>query len=128
MIKIANILFFSHTLFLRYQKTWLFPSINHTYISNIGKRLRNCRNIALDFVGDDRSDSPGLNVKNGTTTLINSKTNQIIDCHVDHVALAGISVRMEKSRRIGITRKSLTTDRHVKIRSYLAKEHPDISH
>ena len=58
--------------------------------------MRNCGNIALDLVGDDRSDFPGLNVKNGTTTLINSKTNQIIDCHVDHVALAGILVRMEK--------------------------------
>ena len=60
--------------------------------------MRNYRNIVLDLVGDDRSDSPGLNVKNGTTTLINSKTNQIIACHVDHVSLAGISVRMEKKK------------------------------
>ena len=87
--------------------------------------------------GDGRSDSLGFNTKYGTYTLMNPKTNQTIDFHVDHVALAGNSVRMEKTgltillqkfRRIGITIKSLTTDRHVQIRSYLDKEHPDILH
>ena len=37
--------------------------------------MRNCRNIALDLVGDGRSDSPGFNAKYGTYTLMNSKTN-----------------------------------------------------
>ena len=31
MIKIANTSFFSHTLYLRYQKALLFPAINHIY-------------------------------------------------------------------------------------------------
>ena len=60
--------------------------------------------------------------------LMNSKTNQIIDCHIDHVALAGNSVRMEKRgltillekfRKIGIMIKSLTADQHIQVRSYL---------
>ena len=60
--------------------------------------------------------------------LMNSKTNQIIDCHIDHVALAGNSVRMEKRgltillekfRKIGIMMKSLTADQHIQVRSYL---------
>ena len=59
---------------------------------------------------------------------MNSKTNQIIDCHVDHVALAGNSVRMEKRgltillekfRKIGIMIKSLTADQNIQVRSYL---------
>ena len=83
------------------------------------------------------TNSPGFNAKYGTYTLMNSKTNQIIDGHVDYVALAGNSVRMEKRgliillekfRRIGIMIKSITTDRHVQIKSYLAKDHPGILH
>ena len=136
-MKIANISLFSHMLYLRYQKTLLFPSINHIYKQYWKKIVHNCCNIALDLVGDGHSDSPGFNPKYRTYKLMNSKTNQIIDCHVDHVALAGNSVRMEKRgltillkkfRRIGIMMKSITTDQHVQIRSYLAKEHPGILH
>ena len=99
--------------------------------------MHNCRNIALDLIGDGCSGSAGFNAKYGTYILMNFKTSQIIDCHVDHVALAGNSVRMEKRgltillkkfRRIGIMMKSITTDQHVQIRSYLAKEHPGILH
>ena len=99
--------------------------------------MHNCRNIALDLIGDGCSDSAGFNAKYGTHILMNFKTSQIIDCHVDHVALAGNSVRMEKRgltillknfRRIGMMMKSITTDQHVQIRSYLAKEHPGILH
>ena len=135
MMKIVNISFFPHTLYLRYRKTLLFPLINHIYKQYQRKTVHNCRNIALDLLGDDHSDFPGFNAKYGTYTLINFKTHQIIDCHVDHVALAGNSARMEKRgstillekfRRIGIIIKSLTTDRHVQIRPYVAKEHPDI--
>ena len=96
MMKIANISFFSYTLYLRYQKTSLFPSINHIYKQYRKKIVHNYRNTALDLAGNGRSDSPGLNAKCGTYTFMNSKTNQIIDCLVDHVALAGNSVKMEK--------------------------------
>ena len=98
--------------------------------------MHNCW-IALDSVGDGHSDSPGFNAKYGTYTLLNSKTNQTIDCHLDHVALAENSVRMEergltilveKCRRIGVMIKSITSDWYVQIRSYLTKDHPDILH
>ena len=62
-----------------------------------GKKIAdNCCNIALDLVGDGHSDSPGFSIKFRTYTLMNSKTNQIIDCCVDHVALAENLVRVEK--------------------------------
>lgn len=97
--------------------------------------VHNCCNIALNLVGYGRSDSPGLNAKYRTYTLINSKTNQTITCHISCAVLTGNSVRMEKRgitillekfRRIGITIKSLITDRQIQTKFYLAKEHPDV--
>ena len=49
--------------------------MNRIYKQYWKKIMRNCRNIALDLVGDGRSDSPGFNAKYGTYTLMNSKTN-----------------------------------------------------
>lgn len=59
--------------------------------------MHNCHNIALDLVGHGHSDSVDFNAKYRTYALMNSKTNQTINCCVDHAALAGNSVRVEKS-------------------------------
>lgn len=75
----------------------LFPLINHIDKQYRKKIVHNCHNTALDLVGDGHSDSSGFNAKYRTYALMNSKTNQIINCHVDHAALAGNSVRVEKS-------------------------------
>ena len=92
----------------------------------------NCCKIALNLVGYGRSVSPGLNTKYRTYTF---KTNQTITCHISCAVLTGNSVRMEKRgitillekfRRIGITIKSLITDRQIQTKFYLAKAHPDI--
>lgn len=53
-------------------------------------------NIVLDLVGNGCSTSLGFDAKYGTYTLMNPKTNEIIHCHVDHVAIAGNSIRIEK--------------------------------
>ena len=62
--------------------------------------------------------------------------NKIVDFFVVHVSTAGNSSRMEKkglqtllekySNSIKIT--TLTTDRHVQIRSLLSREYPEILH
>ena len=63
--------------------------------------------------------------------------NKIIDFQVVHVMSAGNSSRMEKkglqvlldkmSSR-GVTVATLTTDRHVQIRAFMKKDHPNICH
>ena len=62
--------------------------------------------------------------------------NKIVDFFVVHVSTAGNSSRMEKkglqtllekySNSMKIT--TLTTDRHVQIRSFLSREYPEILH
>ena len=134
----AKINFFSHTLFHRIQSQFLFPavaSIFSTYQQSIvAKRL-----LAnpLNVIGDGRCDSPGYNAKYCTYTVMDASTQEIIDFNVTHVATAGNSSRMEKLglvniidslQKMGLTIDSLTTDRHVQIKSYMSKEQIDIKH
>ena len=88
------------------------------------------------MIGDGRSDSPGYNAKYGTYTMMNPSTNEIINLSVVHVGTVANSSRMEKQGLLncfeeledfGIKIKSMTTDRHKQICSYLKKERPDIS-
>ena len=68
---------------------------------------------------------------------MNAKTNLILDFHIVQVSTVGNSSQMEKEglkhhmdkfRKKEISISSLTTDRHVQIRSYKKKEHAQIKH
>lgn len=89
------------------------------------------------MIGDGRNDSPGYSAKYGTYTLMSVDINKIIDFQVVHVRNAGNSSRMEKWRLVTLLNKlchhevtvsTLTTDRHVQIRVFMRKEHPEINH
>ena len=63
--------------------------------------------------------------------LENSHNNEIIDCHVVDVAeqetlsewkKMGLCTLLQKLRNIGVYIRYLTTERHIHIRSYIAKE------
>ena len=91
----------------------------------------------LELMNYIHIDSPGYSAKYGTYTLMSSDSNKILDFHVVHVSTAGNSSRMEKKgleillekfNNMNINVTSLTTDRHVQIRSFLKNEHPEITH
>ena len=93
--------------------------------------------VTLDIIGDGRCDSPGYNAKYGTYTVMDVQTNNILDFSVVHVGTVANSSQMEKQGLIDciesieqsdVKVKSLTTDRHVQIRSYMKKTRPDITH
>ena len=99
----------------------------------------NCRDEkTVDLAGDGRSDSPGYNAKYGTYSLMNTATNEVLDCYVVHVSTAGNSSRMEKlglsklldkmKNRYTLSINSLTTDRHIQIRAFMKNEHLQIKH
>ena len=138
MMQNLKVAFFSHASFYRLQRKVLFPAINIVYKIYRNDVIRRCiSEKGVDLIGDGRSDSPGYNAKYGTYTLMNSATNEIVDCHVVHVSIAGNSSRMEKKgleillekmNAFNLPIRSLTTDRHTQIRCFMKNEKPDILH
>ena len=138
MFSMLKVQMFSEPMYYKIQKAVLFPKLNTVY-----KRYRNdiYQKCAIrkdnNLIGDGRCDSPGYSAKYGTYTLMSTDVNKIIDFHVVHVVTAGNSCRMEKkglqvlldkmsSREVTVS--TLTTDRHVQIRSFMKKVHPEICH
>ena len=134
---IAKIPFFSRTTFYDIQKKFLFPAIHRVYTINRQLLFEEIKEYKeLHLIGDGRCDSPGYSAKYGTYTVM-SNSGYIIDFHVSHVKVAGNSARMELhgltnvlnrlvKNNINVT--SLTTDRHIQVRSYMQKEKSDINH
>ena len=137
MFDSINIPHFSRTLFYSIQKTLLFPTLNSFYKRYRSRIINICTTREENnFIGDGRSDSPRYSAKYGTYSLVGTDLNKIVDFFVVHVSTAGNSSRMEKkglqtllekySNSIKIT--TLTTDKHVQIRSFLSREYPEILH
>ena len=119
MMKIAYVFFFLIHFISELKKAILFPTFSFVY--------KQYRKSILKRV---------QNAKYGTYSSMNANNNEIIDCHVAHVAVAGNSVRMEKMdlctllekfRNMGVSLRSLKTERKRQIRSYMAKEQSDIT-
>ena len=136
-MEVANIYFFSERTFMKLQTKVLSPSVNKVYKTARNKIIGTLSNCLVNVVGDGRCYSPGFNAKYGTYTLMNAQTNLILDFHIVQVSTVGNSSQMEKEglkqliekfRKKEISISSLITDRHVQIRSYMKKEHPQIKH
>ena len=128
MFDSINIPHFSKTLFYSIQKTLLFPTLNSFYKRYRTRIINICTTReGNNFIGDGRSDSPRYSAKYGTYSLVGTDLNKIVDFFVVHVSTAGNSSRIGKkwlqtllekcSNSVKIT--TLTTDRHVQIRSFL---------
>ena len=136
MLKMINVQFFSSTSFYNIQKNILFPVLNLVYKGFRNDLMIECASIeGNNLIGDGRCDSPGYSAKYGTYTLMSIDLDKILDFHVIHVGTVANSSRMEKAgleallqklEKCDINISTLTTDRHVQIRSFLKKEHPEI--
>ena len=130
IFQISKIACFSRTTFNKFQKKFLFPSIQKVFIKNRtllideAKKQKN----GLDLLGDGRCDSPGYSAKYGTYTIMDSLSGYILDFHVSHSKMAGNSQRMElnglkevlrRLETLGIAIASLTTDRHTQVRKFM---------
>ena len=137
MFSLVNISFFSHSVFYNLQKSILFPVLNTVYKRNRFNILEQCKVIpeGNDFTEDGRCDSPGYSAKYGTYSLMSTQLNKVVDFFVVHVGTVENSSRMEKEglkllleRYAHLKISTLTTDRHIQVRAYLKKEHPQILH
>ena len=134
MFDSINIPHLSRTLFYSIQKTLLFPTLNSFYKRYRSKIINICTAREDNkFIGDGRSNSPGYSAKYGTYSLMSTDLNKIVDFFVVHVSTAANSSRMEKKRFQYLLQKysnlikiaTLTTDRHVQIRSFLSREYTE---
>ena len=91
----------------------------------------------IDLLGDSRCDSPAFNAKYGAYTVMNKKTNMIMDMHVSRASVAANSAKKELHglkndlQRLydnDINISSLTTDRHKQVKSFLRRNRKDIRH
>ena len=138
MLKMINIHSFSKTAYYNIQKTILYPVLNRVYKVQRNILLNQCSlRQENNLIGDGRCDSPGFSAKYATYTLMSSDVNRILDFHIIHVGTVENSGRMEKAGLIALLEKllnhnvsisSFTTDRHVLIRAFLRKDHPEINH
>ena len=83
--------------FLKIQKKYLFPVINHFYIKQRNKIVSELKaHGALNVTGDGRCNSPGFSAKNGTYSFMDHHSNEIIDFTLTNVGSVANFVVMEK--------------------------------
>ena len=137
MFDSINIPHFSTTLFYSMQNSLLFHTLYSFY-----KRYRiKIKNICItkernNFIDDGQSDLHGCSAKYGTYSLMSTDINKIVYFFVVHVSTAQISSILEKKGLQTLHEEclnsikiaTLTTDRHVQIRSCLSREYPEILH
>ena len=136
--KYLNLEFIQSSHYYTTQTTILLPVVNHTYIEMQTAVLKQMKQSgSVDVCGDGRCDSPGHSAKYGTYTLMDEKTNLIIEFILVQVTEVTSSNAMEyegcKRTLNSIIKKKipircLTTDRHTTITAKMRSNYPKITH
>ena len=93
-ILIFNLL--AQLIITKHKKTILLPVVEQAWIKRQSAILKQMKqSISVDVCGDRRCDSPGHSAKYGTYTLMNEKTNLIIEFSVVQVTEVTSSNAME---------------------------------
>jgi ribonuclease HI len=136
--KHLNLQFVSSSHYYKIQKTILFPVVQQTWIksqSAIVKQMK--QSSSIDVCGDGRCDSPGHSAKYGTYTLMDEKTNLIMEFSIVQVTEVTSSNAMEyegcKRTLNSIIKKKvpircLTTDRHTTVTAKMRTNYSSIVH
>ena len=91
-----NLQFVSPSHYYKIQKTILFPVVQQTWIKSQATIVKQMKQTSsVDVCGDGRCDSPGHSAKYGTYTLMDEKTNLIIELSVVQVTEVSSSNAME---------------------------------
>ena len=134
-----NLQFIGKTTFQTIQREVLMPVVSHAWDmmqDHIFTKIKS-ENRFLRLAGDGRCDSPGFNAKYCTYSLMDLDTQQIVAFVTVQVTETGSSSKMEVEgfKRCmeflldkGFEIKVLATDRHVQIRSVMAKQYPQTEH
>jgi ribonuclease HI len=136
--KYLNLQFVSSSHYYSTQTNTLFPVVQHTWLTSqnaLVKKLN--QSDGVDVCGDGRCDSPGHSAKYGTYTLMDEKTNLIIEFSLVQVTEVTSSNAMEYEgckRALNsiiknkIPIRCLTTDRHTTITAKMRTNYANIVH
>ena len=133
-----NLQFVSPSHYYKIQKTILFPVVQQAWIKSQAAIVKQMKQTSsVDVCGDGRCDSPGHSAKYGTYTVMDEKTNLIIEFSVVQVTEVSSSNAMEyegcKRTLNSIIKKKipircLTTDRHTTITAKMRTNYSGIVH
>ncbi|XP_039522036.1 uncharacterized protein LOC120475416 isoform X2 [Pimephales promelas] len=129
---------FSRTTHRNHVRNFILPSVLRkwrSHQSDLLERLKQRGTVSLG--GDMRADGPGQCAKYGSYSMMDLRTNKIVDIQLVQSSEVGSSVRMEKEgliRSLGFLEKSgvkvssLVTDRHTRVQKFLQEQKPDVDH
>ena len=83
---ILNLKIFSEKTFYNIQNKYLLPVINEFWLKEQNSTFSELGGPDLWLSGDGRCDSPGHNAKYGTYTMIDQKTDKIVDFKIVQVS------------------------------------------
>ena len=136
--KHLNLQFISSSYYYKIQRKIIFPVIQKAWKKNQAEVVKQLKqNKSVDLCGDGRCDSPGHSAKYGTYTLMDEKSNLIVEFSLVQVTEVSSSNAMEyegckRSLNSVIKKKvpirCLTTDRHTTITAKMRTVFPTIKH
>ena len=136
--KHLNLQFISSSYYYKIQRKVIFPVVQKACRKNqaeVVKQLRQTKSV--DLCGEGRCDRPGHSAKYGTYTLMDEKSNLIVEFSLVQVTEVSSSNAMEyegckRSLNSVIKKKvpirCLTTDRHTTITAKMRTVFPAINH
>ena len=135
--KHLNLQFIS-SYYYKIQRKIIFPVIQKAWKKNQAEVVKQLKqNKSVDLCGDGRCDSPGHSARYGTYTLMDEKSNLIVEFSLVQVTEVSSSNAMEyegckRSLNSVIKKKvpirCLTTDRHTTITAKMRAVFPTINH
>ena len=136
--KQLNLQFISSSYYYKIQRKIIFPVIQKAWKKNQAEVVKQLKqNKSVDLCGDGRCDSPGHSAKYGTYTLMDEKSNLIVEFSLVQVTEVSSSNAMEYEgckrslnsvikKRVPI--RCLTTDWHTTITAKMRTVFPTIDH
>ena len=136
--KHLNLQFVCSSSYYRIQKNFIFPVVQKAWKKNqaeVVKQLKQSKSV--DLCGDGRCDSTGHSAKYGTYTLMDEKSNLIVEFSLVQVTEVSSSNAMEYEGckrtlhsviKEKVPVRCLTTDRHTTITAKMRTVFPTINH
>ena len=131
--KHLNLQFISSSYYYKIQRKIIFPVIQKAWKNNQAEVVKQLKqNKSVDLCGDGRCDSPGHSAKYGTYTLMDEKSNLIVEFSLVSSSNAMEYEGCKRSLNSVIKKKvpirCLTTDRHTTITAKMRTVFPTIDH